>query len=129
MTELTYDTAVNLLERAVAEHGADFIYPDSEREPWQEDRDDVCSYYVEDNGGYRPSCIIGMVIDYLGLREQFLAERENWEGTPGVRVLESLGVTFDAQTRHLLDEAQTQQDRGETWGDAVELATSIAIDA
>lgn len=125
MMELTYDRAVELLERAVAERGVDYVYPEDEKAQYDPHREQQCSYYVGNNGGFRPSCIIGMVIDYLGLREQFLANRGLYEGNPGTNVLSALGVAFDKTTLSLLGEAQTQQDNGATWGDAVERATAV----
>jgi hypothetical protein len=126
---LGVDEALALLDQAVAERGADHVYPKSEKAVYPTGHVvPMCSYYVEDGDGWRPSCIIGHVIEYLGLREEFLSARRDYEGTPGVGVLKHLGVQFeDLTTEQVLDEAQQNHDIGEPWADVVEMARSVLL--
>jgi len=121
---LNYNDARALLDRAVEEKGADYVYPEGERENWG-GRENLCSYYTKRGGEVVPSCIIGHVVDYLGLRKKFLAKREQYEGGPGTSILRTLGVPLTAKAEALLDEVQTQQDEGRPWGDAVDYADVI----
>jgi hypothetical protein len=113
---LTYDEAVSLLDRAVAEKGADYVYPDDEKQG-NKFGFPQCQYRTEDD---KPSCIIGYVGNYLGVLDQFS------EGEPGVSVLRDAGYTFDYRTDDLLNEAQSQQDAGMPWGKSVDAAKAFA---
>jgi len=110
---LTYDDAVALLDRAVAEKGADYVYPEEEKREGGEFGSMMCQYRT-DSGG--PSCIIGFVGNYLGVLDQFT------EAKPGVENLKNAGYDFDNRTYALLDESQSDQDWGITWGESVERA-------
>lgn len=122
MTNLNYQQALDLLNRAVEEKGADYVYPEEEKRNWKNiPGGAVCSYYVS-NGEARPSCIIGHVIEYLGLRDQFLPIQGQYEGKSGVSALNALGVRITRRADVLLDTVQSEQDSGHPWGEAVEQA-------
>jgi hypothetical protein len=105
--ELTYDEAVELLDRAVAEKGADFVY---DRGP---DGHDECLYLH----GNEPGCIVGHVLVYKGVDLELIRELEGI----GVWSLDEYlpQLKTDGRTRRLLGAAQGKQDSGQTWGDSV----------
>lgn len=90
----------DLLARAVAEKGEDYVYP-------EEEKDGVgCHYFYEG----RPSCIIGHVLSYLGMTE-------GPEGSGAIFALRRLG--FSPAEEYAAVAAQESQDAGRTWGDAL----------
>jgi hypothetical protein len=103
--KLTYDEAVELLERAVKDRGKDYTYP-------AELLGTNCVYFK--NG--QPSCIVGYVLSYKGVREEDLDSYENGSSVDG------LEITGDHRAAVLLEWVQAYQDQGISWGESVELA-------
>lgn len=103
MTELDYGQALVFLEKAVAEKGPDYVYERRSSE--------ACVYF--DQG--KPSCIVGHMFDYMGLRGIP-------EGKAASQALETLGIAADTRTRDLLNHVQELQDTGVPWGDALRQA-------
>lgn len=98
--ELSYNTAVELLERAIDEKGADYEYTPPEGS-------DQCLYFHHG----QPSCIVGHVMSYLGFGAA------SSEGVGASTVLHEMGVILmDGATNALLNLAQEYQDQGTTWG-------------
>lgn len=123
--ELTYDRAVELLDRAVAEKGEEYVYeiPYSPGE---------CAYFHDE----RPGCIVGHVLAYAGLERDDLRGRESLTFPGALRgdlnvmagpdSLAEYGVlSADDRTVTLLAEAQSKQDEGTPWYDAVEVAKGL----
>lgn len=110
MQELTYDKTVELLDRAIAEKGEDYVYL-----PVTMIRDDdpetLCLYFNEDD---TPGCIIGHVMHYLGV-----TPTRGIEGVSGSVALKDLGIKVDEPTAVLINNTQSKQDQGTPWGDAV----------
>lgn len=106
MEALTYKEAVELLDRAVAERGEDYVYPDEER-TWVED----CRYFFDGH----PSCIIGHVLAYKGIGAE---QARDCEGTDAGVVISKF---FEPETdvKLLFLRAQGMQDRRYPWGHAV----------
>jgi len=111
---LTYDEAVSLLERAVAEKGADYVYPRAHRLAG-------CVYFEEETKA--PSCIVGHVLAYKGVDPEPFIEDVNLNGDTVDSLLsddEDPGfVNTDGRTKSLLSWVQHIQDNGKPWGDAV----------
>lgn len=105
MNTIVFDDAVQALKELAAER-PDYVY---ER--------DLC-VYTHENG--EPGCIVGHVLDRLGLPRPGFDESRN---TQGIRML---GFDMDDRTRRLLEDAQEYQDDRETWGAAVEIAVETA---
>lgn len=99
--------AVVLLEKAIADKGADFVYSP---EGTSANSANGCVYFK----GGAPSCIVGHVISYMGLEYD-----ASIEGTMASTALENLGVELDVQTRLLLNKVQDAQDIGTPWGEAL----------
>lgn len=107
---ITADEARELLQRAVNEKGADYVYPERFN----------CRYFNEDGG---PSCIVGHVLDYKGLT---LDDVPGVENTAALLTIRGDGVIkCDDLTSRALQEAQNVQDCGEPWGYA--LAEALAV--
>lgn len=111
--KLGYDEAIELLDRAVKEKGADYIYEHRADEA----SEDACLYFYDG----KPSCIVGHVLAYKGLTGE-QAELLDFEGT-GIFYLQGNGyLDVDERTLKTLARAQQDQDHGNSWGVAVQHA-------
>lgn len=109
MIELEYDEAVALLDRAVAEQGAEHT---------------AGGIYFEEG---RPHCIVGHVLAYKGLD----INSDEYEGEfpyENTEVQEIPTLVADEKTMKLLATAQECQDTGGYWGDAVQEAKRVTED-
>jgi hypothetical protein len=116
----TYEEAVQLLEKAVADRGADYVYakdPKALRTSfWR-----CVNVFVDGT----PGCIIGQILAYKGFWDQEGAAL--YEGTVTVSDLIVEGVIeADDATAELLSAVQRNQDNGVSWGEAVSRARMIA---
>jgi hypothetical protein len=99
-----------LLKRAVAEKGADYIYPGA---------GEKC-YYFEPDG--TPSCIVGHVLYYLGAKAED-SWSDDWNEDTDVSSLRYRGIVeMTTDTMNLLRQAQMTQDSGISWGESIERA-------
>lgn len=123
-TVLLDTTAVlDLLAEVVADMGEDYVYPDELREGGVEG---ACYYVV--NG--QPACIIGHVLARAGLLDHPVAVG-NWNamrlGVAGLDVDTAPPVTTVDAAR-VLAAAQSTQDDGDTWGEALRCAQERAAE-
>lgn len=107
--------AIELLERAVAEKGADYVDPGSQfgRGGCRYVRDDACG------------CIVGHAYFYAGATIDELKEMDANPDDPGVDSLawaEELPIETADEAVRAFSVAQVAQDRGKTWGEALEAA-------
>jgi hypothetical protein len=113
---LTRDKAIELLERAVAEKGEDFVYTSPVR------GSGVCQYIDDSNN---PSCIVGHAFKYLSDElgnHDIFAELNEHEGSSAHDIVLP-GVTITPKASMVLAIAQDVQDSMEyTWGNALERA-------
>lgn len=111
---ITYEVAKTLLERAVEEKGEDYVFrPRNDNGYW---------YFNPEDG--TPGCIVGHVLHYKGITVEDIGELNV---ACGVGMLKDHGVIeADSQTMDLLENAQTEQDQGETWSNAVKDAVDFA---
>ena len=108
LSTLTTGEFLHALRQVVAEKGAGYVYPKSGKRAAAGDLAPVCQYRV--NGG--PSCIIGHVLDRLGI-----VTEPRHEGCEASHVIALYGGS--EQVAALADAAQVVQDGGDTWGDAL----------
>lgn len=117
MTKFTREEVTAAIEEAVAEKGNDYIYPNY---------DYGCSY-ADENG--EPSCIVGHVVAKLD-PEKFAAVVDLEDGPGGswpvyrrsdyeFQKVVGFGDIFDDETIRALSAAQSRQDKGDTWGEAL----------
>jgi hypothetical protein len=104
------EEALALLERAVAEKGENYIDPNSETTG--------CIYF--DYQSHQPCCIVGHLLHYKGVGYDDLGHSLNMDG-PVVGVNEHISIFTDL-AQLILVSAQLAQDRGDTWGEALEKA-------
>ena len=114
MTTLTVEQVSETLEEIVAEHGADYYYPQA---------NESCFYTERGPGGVTvPSCIVGHVVARLD-PDTFkkIAVYEADGDTLDARNLPSLvGLDMEADAVEALQQAQFRQDEGESWGGALQ---------
>jgi hypothetical protein len=104
--EISYDEALELLDRAVAERGEDYVY------------DGACEYFQCDADN-QPGCIVGHVLAYKGMDPELL-DKLGLNSTKLAYVADKSEVLkLDIKTKVLLDEVQNRQDTGIPWGKAV----------
>lgn len=116
---LTYEEAVTLLDKAVEDKGADYVYPRHEGEEGSEAAEAGGCMYREDDGS--PSCIVGHVIAYAGGDLRRVPE-----GLGAGHAVKLAGLSVDETTETLLIRAQMAQDSGASWGMAVGRAKRLA---
>lgn len=135
MKTLTYDEAVEILDKAVKERGADWVFPelnecptctvddweDYEPCPWH--YSGGCRYFSDDR---KPACLVGYVIDQAIDHSQLnMMDIEAHHALDALNILQNWGVlVVDDRTADLLYKAQEAQDGGHPWGVAVADAIS-----
>lgn len=125
MITITKANVIELLERAVAEKGADYIDPSTEY--------DNCSYLntFDDTSNDKPGCIVGHVLHYAGADADLLHRWDaNVSGLTSEQIVaadefELEGVMLDLPAFTALMTAQNHQDKSETWGRALEAAKRV----
>lgn len=105
--DLTEEIVTPIIRELVSEFGADYVYKKEEREI---NEGVTCSY--QENG--KPSCIVGHVLDRAGVEYD-----PEWEGRDCWRILERGGAPGNLASA--LSYAQSQQDSGKTWGEALKV--------
>lgn len=128
--ELTLAKAQSMVEQAIAEKGADYVYPKS--------GGGACTYvdveyvdeldYYSNEKTYEKGCLVGHIfIDAFNLDMQELAEGYvNNEGSDSfVSWLTEQGhiTKADKSAVEYLNNLQRSQDAGRTWGEAHEMAS------
>jgi hypothetical protein len=113
---------IELLDKAVAERGEDYIYTPIKVESHFNGgtyHGEFCLYVDTRTGESRPSCIAGMVLYLAGLPIDYFKQHE---GVPISKVLWYLSradaVSTSISVREALQAAQDAQDGGRTWGAA-----------
>jgi hypothetical protein len=113
--------AVELLEKAVAERGEEWVYQRVHDPLYDFCGDGVCLYVNEG----QPSCLVGMALVLHGVPVQRL-EEINRVGAGALH--DHFAEVVAASAAEVFREAQTAQDSGATWGDALSAARSRAAD-
>lgn len=109
---LTYDRAVELLHRAVAAKGADYVCPKVDT-----GYDEMCRYVV----GGQPSCLVAHVFAAAGRTVDELRGIEGY-GPTSVNSRPQLLGWADGPARLLLTRVQNRQDEAHPWGEVVTYA-------
>lgn len=110
--------ALDLLEQVVAEKGDGYVY---ERGP---KRDCLYATYDEDGVAVAPSCIVGHWAVAAGASLADLSPYEGRAADATVPLL-GLGVAPVSAISTALQRAQTAQDAGFTWGEALVAAKEV----
>lgn len=110
MKKITRRSLTKALEAAVAERGADFVYPDEWRNHGRVTG--TCRNYIE---GVGPACIFGNAFTRLGV--DVTGSRE-WSAAR--YVLEDVCGVNDERLVTAAEVAQRAQDDGLSWGDVLD---------
>src|SRR5689334_18954409 len=103
MREVTVTEVAEVLDEAVREKGESFVYSP---------QGTICQYLH----GTQPGCLVGHVLIRLGASAGMLSLQE---GQPADQVdYNSLGLSIPPSAIQALQEAQSAQDEGQTWGQA-----------
>ena len=112
MTTITRENFTASLERAVAERGEDFVYP----EAWMTSAN-ACQYSLRDG---TPACIIGLALSYI---DPGIVPGSGEFGSSDAG-MEELGVEDDVLII-AARAAQIRQDRGYTWGRSLDAYKAV----
>jgi hypothetical protein len=123
MSQLTAPQTLDLLKQVVAIKGEGYIYPESEKEA----PDGSCRYVLP-NGS--PSCIVGYVLDLVGLDLAELFPDFDYNTLPVTMVAKrtEVGSMFDEKALEVLTGAQDYQDLEYTWGESLARAAELVQD-
>jgi len=122
MELLDYATAVKLAKAAVAEKGPDFIYTDQNGVTADGRYAECSNKHATEDGGWVPGCLVGNMLHRHGVPldempkygDAFSTLQElNYFGS-GIRTTEKAEIFMMA--------AQSNQDNGYTWGEAISAA-------
>lgn len=112
-TKVSFEQAKELIERAIAEKGADHVYVDPHGQV--SDGSTSCFYFQPDpEGNIVPGCIVGHLFSYLGVRPEQVAE---YTGVHGA-LKAGAPIILSPEARRFLALIQRYQDRGAPWGTA-----------
>lgn len=112
--DLPYEEAVERVTAIVEGVGRDHVY---ESDP----ETGLCVYFAKDGA---PACVVGHLFADLGVEAEDLDESENADQTVNMLVGSGRLELTDERTVGFLSSIQRHQDRGVTWGDALEKATA-----
>ncbi|MGW0087827.1 hypothetical protein ACWDWS_02230 [Streptomyces sp. NPDC003328] len=88
--------------------------------------DSSCFYvHVSEDGPDEAGCIVGQVLNRLGVPLEVLQKGEGWSAADILTRLEISGVSSDMGTT--LRRIQRRQDDGEAWGDAYTAVTGLPV--
>jgi len=133
MKTMTYGEVLAILNDAVAERGADWVYPDQvdcdaciDQEPCDWHCSEGCRYFTYDK---QPCCLVGYFIDKAIDTSQL--DTNILEGEAATAVLKQLemwdALSLDERTWEMLMIAQSYQDSYKTWGESVSLAAGATF--
>lgn len=128
MIEIDREKALELLAAEVRTEGPQFVYKRAQRLDDNGDIEGVACRYVENDN---PSCLVGRVLFRAGVHIEVIRGLDfQWEGvSESIREAyfpDDVYLTDDA--REVLQAAQTAQDSGLTWGEALRAARSVDSD-
>lgn len=110
--------ALELLRKAVADKGEEYVYPHA-------NSGCVNVEYDDDIEEYYPSCIVGHALYHAGIDPAVIAEAGADEAS--VEELSYYGIAeFSEDAENVMSMAQLLQDRGFLWGVALKAAERIA---
>lgn len=122
MDGITDKTVMTTLREVVAER-PDFVYK-AQTTYSDDDATPMCGYvHTNENGAKVCGCLVGHVLNRLGVPLDTLAE---YEGKGAEYVVEGLDLNLSRQTARVLWIAQDEQDRGKPWGEALAKAEAAA---
>jgi len=124
MELLDYATAVKLAEAAVAEKGPDFIYADESGVTANFIRRDAeCSNkHATEDGGWVPGCLVGNMLHRHGVPLDKMPKHGDAFSTLRELNYFGIGIRTTEKAEIFMMAAQSSQDNGYTWGEAISAA-------
>jgi len=129
MKNMTYGEVLAILNEAVAERGADWVYPNAQDCPTCNLGLETCDWHCSEGCRYftpqkEPCCIVGYFIDKTVDTSKL--DTTDLEGERAIEVLKKLEMweelSLDDRSWDLLQIAQEKQDNDTPWGRAVAIA-------
>lgn len=127
MTKITGAMALNMLEVVVEKAGRNYVYVNAEgRTAGTLDAQDCmasCNYLHGEGDETVAGCIVGHVARRVGVPDRILrSEEENTSRSliDAVHADPDVKLEFTETASAVLSAAQCAQDRGDTWGEALE---------
>lgn len=119
--DLTPKATLALLKECVEERGKGYVYPPSQVDGLKKDSN--CVYAK----GGAPSCLVGLALHKVGISLSALVrfDKHKEAGIPSELVSHGL-LDIPLESAEILDRAQSLQDQGETWGEALKGARELA---
>lgn len=114
---ITYNDALRMLERAVAEKGWNHVYTNPEQPDMKPGQGMTCLYAHKTARAVVPGCIVGHAIISDGRKTAEEVYRARG-GTPYM-LFDSLGIEADEDAIKLFRRVQIWQDKGVPWGAAL----------
>lgn len=115
---ITYNDALRMLERAVAEKGWNHVYTNPDQPDMKPGQGMTCLYaHKLDDDVVVPGCIVGHAVISDG-RKTAEEVYQASEGTPDM-LFSSLGIEADEDAVKLFRRVQIWQDKGVPWGAAL----------
>mgnify|MGYP007090085824 CR=1 FL=1 len=130
MKRMTYGEVLAILNEAVAERGADWVYPDqgecqtcANQEPCDWHCSEGCRYFTFSK---EPCCLVGYFIDKaIDTSQLNVTDFEGEYAGSALKTLEDWEeLSLDDRTKQLLINAQANQDSYRPWGESVSLAAA-----
>lgn len=124
MNAYTNEQIVTAAREAVAEKGVEYVYQKGGGEL------SACYYATPD---MKPSCIVGHILAKIApeaFEDVAAHERKpdpDYNGTGIKRVADELNLGFTPDQVYRLNQAQIQQDRGDTWGEALRAIEKLEV--
>jgi hypothetical protein len=112
---LTLSLANELIERAIAEKGEDYVYLNPEG-----NRDNCYNWHLQPDGQVVPGCIVGHVWHYLGFQPDEVNAGAGVSAVVGELVI-SGRLNCERDALQFLWRMQVHQDLGIPWGVAYKL--------
>lgn len=117
MDVLTLARAKEIATEVVEEFGENYVYPKEHKVKFPDSSEPTCVYVHEG----KPSCMVGQILHRHGVSLEELASYEN----RGAYSVAWLTTTCGEYAPSFLSAIQRRQDRGQSWGVALEQALSI----
>lgn len=112
--EFTNKEVTDATNKVVNERGHDYVY--TTPEGWMAPDVDSCKYRFNVDGRITPGCIVGAVVYELDKDMLFSLEEGAYVSGQPLEVVSR----FSVESLQALMSAQLEQDRGHTWGEALE---------
>lgn len=129
MRTITKDQMIGALEEARDERGSGFVYTEHYED------EGTCQYVAYDaDGNEGAACIAGNALHRLGVPLSVLKKMdvvgagnssEVISRTPVINLLLDAGFVLEPGARTAAEYAQSEQDSGRTWGQAVQRAIAV----